>query len=293
MSRNKAISGDATIAIRMGRWREAPRVALRPVFAVGDVHGRDDLLVSLIDAIKAIISDDRLQDCTLVFLGDYVDRGPCGIAALKRVLDLHSNRDWSCVCLPGNHEQLLRAFLTSSGSDRKRVFRIWARNGGREVVRELGLDAEDASSDLDLIAELIALSLGRDRLEKLATLPNHYRLGDYIFVHAGIHPAVGLSSLGRDWTQLPVGPNEEETDPLWVRGPFLTHEADHEQGVVVVHGHTPRREIEFLANRIGLDTGAYQTGRLSAVQLIESKARVIQAVYKPQKLRWLSQLMWN
>jgi len=274
-----------TPAIRISNWREAPKPIPRPVFAIGDVHGRDDLLALLVDAIKAIISENELQNSLLIFLGDYIDRGPDGIAALKRVLDMHSDSEMTCVCLPGNHEQLLWAFLMSQASERRRIFRTWSKNGGSEVARELGMEPERI--DMDQFAEAIVQTLGRHRLEKLAMLPNHYRVGDYVFVHAGIHPDFGLSALERGWTQLPRDKDDEDGDPLWVRGPFLTHEADHEQGVIVVHGHTPRSEVELLGNRIGLDTGAYETGRLSAVQLFQTNLRIIQTAPASQGFRWL------
>jgi serine/threonine protein phosphatase 1 len=276
-------------SIRIGTWVDAPRTAIRPTFAIGDIHGCDDLLAALVDAITKLIAEDALQDTLVVFLGDYIDRGNRSLDALKRVLDLQSNAGWEVVCLPGNHEQLLRSFLSSDGADRKRIFHVWSRNGGSALIQELGFQCNEDS--LDLLANRIVQSLGPERFEKFSRLPNHLRLGDYLFVHAGIHPEIGLSMLDRDWGHLPAIGVDADTDPLWVRGPFLTYEADHEQGVVVIHGHTPRKEVELRANRIGIDTGAYATGRLSAVQLVGTRLRFLQASTRTQGSSWLRHLL--
>lgn len=139
------------------------------------------------------------MDSLVVFLRDYIDRGDRGLAALKRVLDLHSDGINGVVCLPGNHEQLLRSFLASEGADRRRIFNIWFKNGGSAFIRELGFTCDEGTLDLSLLADTIVRSLGPKRLQKLATLPNHIRMGDYLFVHAGVHPQMGLSMLDRDW----------------------------------------------------------------------------------------------
>ncbi len=117
-----------------------------------------------------------------------------------------------------------------------------------------------------------------ERLERFFAMQNHVRLGQYLFVHAGIHPDLGLAMLKRDWSKRPSRWVEEDEDPLWIRGPFLTYEGAHEEGVVVIHGHTPRPDVELRANRINIDTRAYDTGRLTAVQLQGSKLRFIQSV---------------
>jgi len=107
----------------------------------------------------------------------------------------------------------------------------------------------------------IVNALGRRRLHRFLSMPNHVRMGNYLFVHAGIHPQLGLSMLDRDWRKLPSSGADEDADPLWIRGPFLTYEGKHQEGVIVVHGHTPRDDVELLANRIGIDTRAYDSGR--------------------------------
>lgn len=91
--------------------------------------------------------------------------------------------------------------------------------------------------------------------------------------------------LKRDWGTLPSSPEEEDEDPLWIRGPFLTYEGQHQDGVIVIHGHTPRLEVEFLPNRINVDTRAYNSGRLTTIQLNGQQLRFIQAVSKGAQSR--------
>jgi len=265
-----------SIAARIGDWQTAPATASRPAFAIGDVHGRADLFEPLISAILRIVDEEGLDNVLLVTLGDYVDRGPAGLAVLKRVLDGIRHPKVEAVCLPGNHEQFLRHFLESKGAERSDVLWNWIENGAGAIVRELGL-SEAKAADPDAFVAALASDLGIERIERLFKLSNHYRLGQYLFVHGGLHPQFGLAALKRDWRRLPKSGLDEDRDPLWVRGPFLTYDGEHDEGVIVVHGHTPRSEAELLGNRIGIDTGAYFSGRLTCVQLLQDRLRLIQA----------------
>jgi serine/threonine protein phosphatase 1 len=265
------------IATRTGDWQRAPAAAARPVFAIGDVHGRADLFEPLIAAILRIVEEEKLDKVLLVTLGDYVDRGPAGLAVLKRVLDGIKHPKVEAICLPGNHEQFLRHFLESKGSERQDILWNWLDNGADAIARELGLSGIKAASDPDGFTAALASHLGMERIERLFKLGNHYRLDQYLFVHGGIHPQFGLAALKRDWRRLPKSGLEEDRDPLWVRGPFLTYDGEHDEGIIVVHGHTPRAQAELLGNRIGIDTGAYFSGLLTCVQLQGERMRLIQA----------------
>lgn len=267
-----------TLQMRIGDWLPAPATAVRPVFAIGDVHGRAELFGILRSAIVDIVDQNGLDDALLVTLGDYVDRGPDGLAVLKQALDGIAQSRIESVCLPGNHEQFLVHFLEGSEEERERVLWVWLRNGGGANARELGISESRAIADPAAFASALAGDLGARRLERLLGLGNHHRLDRYLFVHAGLHPDVGLAALRRDWRRLPDPWQDEEQDPLWVRGPFLTYEGAHDEDVIVVHGHTPRDQPELLANRIGIDTGAYFSGCLTAVQLDGDRLRLIQAV---------------
>jgi serine/threonine protein phosphatase 1 len=232
------------LAPKIGDWQSAPATASRPVFAIGDIHGRNDLFEPLVAAILRIVDDEKLDNVALVTLGDYVDRGPASLAVLKKVLDGIKHPKLEAICLPGNHEQFLRHFLESKGAERQDILWNWLDNGAGAIARELGL-SDAKASDPDAFVAAIASDLGMDRIEKLFKLNNHYRLGQYLFVHGGIHPQFGLAALKRD-------------------------------GIIVVHGHTPRSEAELLGNRIGIDTGAYFSGRLTCVQLMGERMRLIQ-----------------
>ena len=245
------------------------------MFAIGDVHGRDDLFEPLIEAIEGLVLRDGLANTLLVTLGDYIDRGPGNIKALNRALDGSESTVMKFIALPGNHEQFLYEFLRWK-KRRRTVWWFWFNNGGGDVARELGFESKKGL-DLDAFALAITRAIGKERLDQFRALKNHVRVGQYLFVHAGIHPYRGLEMLNQDWRKIPRS-GDEDWDPLWIRGPFLAHDGEHEDGVVVVHGHTPHVEVELRANRINVDTGAFKTGRLTAVQLLGSELRFIQAI---------------
>jgi serine/threonine protein phosphatase 1 len=250
-----------------------PASTHRQVFAIGDVHGRADLLSALLTEIEKSAQANAL----VIFLGDYIDRGPESIRALKIALDGLSRL--SSIALPGNHEQFLVSFLTMEGTEQFDVFDVWCGwNGGDAVMTELGFPPSIVSTAL-IPPFLAALrtALGPDRISKLLSLPSHTFVDGYLFVHGGIHPSRPMQEfLARPWHHIEFW--NEDADPLWIRGPFLTHEGLFEGGYVVVHGHTPFDEPEILPNRINCDTGAYRSGRLTAVELDGGGMRIIQAI---------------
>jgi serine/threonine protein phosphatase 1 len=231
----------------------APRVPdhLR-VYAVGDIHGRADLLRVLLDKIqedaaRALAGPER----HVVFLGDYVDRGPNS----KGVLDTLTEgppAGFSAHHLRGNHEDMLLTFLDNPASGNS-----WLWNGGKETLRSYGVDPD---SDLVALRDRFAAALPPSHLAFLRTLSLREEFGDYAFVHAGVRPGVPLSE-------------QDPEDLLWIRDEFLTSDADF--GKVVVHGHTPGRQPVLAANRIGLDTGAFSSGHLSAVVLTGTTRRIL------------------
>lgn len=263
------------IKIITSPWWPAPAPADRPLFAIGDVHGRADLLAALHDGIRSISTKMKLKNGALIHLGDYIDRGPKGLLALRMALAGAKIPGLEDIALPGNHEQFLRLFLETSGRDRKINMDIWFDNGGHKCGLELGFDG--GLSNADRFADMLTKHLGEDLIAGLASLPNHVRFGRYVFVHAGLHPAVGLEMLKRDWKEIPAGWMSQDEDPLWIRGPFLTYEGEFEENVIVVHGHTPRNDPELKHNRIGVDTRAYSAGILTAVQIDGDRVRFVQA----------------
>lgn len=214
------------------------------VYAVGDVHGRIDLLDRLLDLIADDAAGSGAARRVVVFLGDYVDRGPRSRQVLDR-LAAGPPPGFEWVALDGNHEDMMRGFLDDPSTGP-----VWLRNGGGATLASyVGAPpaAGDAPSDLrDALADALP-GLHRRFLAGLA--PSHVE-GDYFFAHAGVRPGVALGAQRRD-------------DLLWIRGPFLECLAPF--GKVVVHGHSITAHPDDRLNRIGVDTGAYASGRLTAL----------------------------
>lgn len=217
------------------------------VYAIGDVHGEARLLRRLLDRIEA---DNRARDparVTLLLLGDVIDRGT-GSAALLGTMHRLSSR--SFVLLKGNHEHLL---VAASRGDED-ALDLWLRVGGRATLIGFGLDPEviDRADPLVLIAAIKG-AIGPALIDWVDRLPTAWSAGDYFFAHAGIRPGVALD-------------RQSDGDLMWMRDPFLASRADH--GKVVVHGHSVQPGVPRLGgNRIGLDTGAHEHGRLTALGL--------------------------
>jgi serine/threonine protein phosphatase 1 len=215
------------------------------VYAIGDVHGcryELDRLLGMIDA------DSNARDAAhvrLILLGDLVDRGPDSAGVVARARQL-ADRGTTTV-LAGNHEELL--LLASRGE--REALSIFNRFGGRETLVSYGVDPDDYDDcALAEVPDLIQRAVPAEDLAFLAGLAEHARSGDYIFVHAGVRPGVPLHE-------------QTGTDLRWIREPFLSHKGSY--GAVVVHGHTITPEPDIRPNRIGIDTGAYESGILTAI----------------------------
>ncbi len=222
------------------------------IYAVGDIHGRLDLLYKMLGLIESDRASREELDTVLVFLGDYVDRGPNSMGVVSRLIDgLPSGV--TAQFLSGNHEDLLLSFL-----DRPGFGLNWLHNGGDRALMSYGLEVEAianaywAAEGLIGAAETFRELLPDSHEEFYRALKPSYRAGDYFFVHAGIRPGIPLDA-------------QSPEDLLWIRKEFLTHRGEH--GAVVVHGHTPARSPQDLPNRIGIDTMAFHTGKLTAVGL--------------------------
>lgn len=226
-------------------------------YLIGDIHGRDDLLSALECAIEADDAAASEADSTVVLLGDLVDRGPDSASVIRRARDWQRRR--KVRVLAGNHEEM---FLDSF--DDVETLRHFLRHGGRETVLSYGLHRNSYNSlELhELQAEMATLVPEGDRAF-MAAAENYIEAGDYLFVHAGIDPAVPLIE-------------QKRSDMLWIRNRFLNHGQAFSH--VVVHGHTVFEDVDDTGHRIGIDTGAYRTGRLTALVLEGSARRYIQAV---------------
>lgn len=226
-------------------------------YVIGDIHGRRDLFEALVEAIEA---DDAAQGqarTIVVLLGDLVDRGPdsAGVIALAR--------DWATRrkvrLIAGNHEEMMLDSLEDA-----ETLRHFLRHGGKETVLSYGLTREryDVMELAELQAEMARIVPAED-LAYLRSAEEWIEAGDYLLVHAGINPAVPLEE-------------QRRSDLLWIRERFLRH--DEAFSHVVVHGHTIFDDVDDTGFRIGIDTGAYRSGRLTALVLEGSARRIIQAV---------------
>lgn len=222
------------------------------IYAIGDIHGRYDLLRELLATISAHARALPPAKTFLVILGDMIDRGEQSADVLKYLINVQEGSD-GLIVLMGNHEELmLRAMQREPG-----MLRAWMRIGGEATLRSFGLTPPSRDDDPEESARRVAQAVPPQWVEWLKTLPLVARSGDYFFCHAGIRPGVALNRQSR-------------ADLLWIRDEFL--EDPEPQGVVVVHGHSIAAEVEMRSNRIGIDTGAYKTGVLTALYL-EGTAR--------------------
>ena len=226
------------------------------IYAVGDVHGRLDLLRRLEALIAADLAQRQPMRSTLVMLGDYVDRG----ADSKGVIEHLSTRQRLCgeeIFLRGNHEQVLLDFLDDAG-----VLGSWCHFGGLETLYSYGLKPSlpltpESQEELRLA---LRRALPPQHLSLLQDTRLSFETDTHYFVHAGVNPRVSLT-------------RQTAADLLWIRDDFLTSTRRLEK--VIVHGHTPREIPEVLPHRINVDTGAYATGRLSCAVLTGSHCQII------------------
>ncbi len=220
------------------------------IYAIGDVHGRLDLLRLLHDSILAHAAYAPAARKVMVYLGDYVDRGP----ESREIIDLllaGPLPGFETVYLKGNHEDFMLEFLDDPG-----IGPSWLFNGGEATLESYGLAAKLTAprSARDILAtqEAFAAALPANHLKFLRGLRLSHVVGDYLFVHAGIRPGLALS------TQNPH-------DLMWIREEFLDSADRHDK--FVVHGHTITWEPHIAPNRIGIDTGAFVSGVLTCLVL--------------------------
>lgn len=221
----------------------------RVLYAIGDVHGRADLLVIL---LEAILEEARAhgRPTTIIGLGDYVDRGPGSREVMELLVGLSHAQGPELRLLRGNHEDTLLRFL-----DEPRHGAAWCDYGGRETLASYGVEAPEAADDSAgwaAASARFAEVLPASHLELLKGMAVTYEAGDYFFCHAGARPGVPLGE-------------QVESDLLWIRGSFLEDKRRFEK--VIVHGHSVGEEVQADHRRIGVDTGAYATGALTAVKL--------------------------
>ena len=215
-------------------------------YAVGDIHGRLDLLEALLAKIEGDMAEREPRRTFIVFLGDLIDRGAESAGVVER-LRTYRPRGARPIFLAGNHEEVMLEIL----GGRSDILADWMKFGGAECVASYGVDVDRLRRlDERAATELLRQAVPRAHVEFLESFGDTFRFGDYLFVHAGIRPGLTLET-------------QDRRDLRWIREPFLSDAKEH--GFVVVHGHTIGEGVEERANRIGIDTGAYRTNVLTAV----------------------------
>jgi serine/threonine protein phosphatase 1 len=231
------------------------------VWAVGDIHGRLDLLEPLVEAIIADAAASTPDRTMAIFLGDYIDRGPASAEVIRYLAGLSNEAGVEWRFLKGNHEEAMLNFLKDP------AFGVeWCQYGGGATLRSYGLREPDIKHRVEAWRGL-ALDLDhRIPAAERAFLDNlelSLAVGDYFFAHAGARPGKTLAE-------------QTAHDLMWVRRSFLDSPEVFEK--VVVHGHTPADAVHIDHRRIGLDTRAYESGMLSAARLAGTGRAVIQAI---------------
>lgn len=245
-----------------GRSRAAPCLPDGTgLFAIGDIHGRLDLLRELLAEIEQTAGKAAFEQKIIVFLGDYVDRGASSRGVIEALI-AGPLPGFKTVRLLGNHEEMFMSFLEDpSGGE------AWLANGGDATSESYGVDIAGylGRKDLPGLHDALREVVPAEHRHFLRTLSSHYAEGDYFFAHAGIRPGIPLEK-------------QDSQDLIWIREPFLSSKKNH--GKVVVHGHSVTYEPEEYpsdekVSRIGIDTGAYLTGRLTCLYLHEDQRELI------------------
>ncbi len=249
---------------------EGPTTGGALIYAIGDIHGRRDLLDVLVAKIRldvATRADEASagQRPVLIFIGDYVDRGPDSRGVIDVALRLAASGEFEVRALKGNHEEQMLAFLKDP-----RAGPAWLDFGGGATLVSYGVAPPAGRTD-DAAWEDARHALGDalppEHLDFFKRLELAVVCGDYLFVHAGVRPGIPLNE-------------QSEHDLLWIRDEFLSATRPFEK--VVVHGHTPEAAPHLGHNRIGIDTGAYATATLTAVRLFGVDRAFIQTTAGPR-----------
>jgi len=227
------------------------------IYCIGDIHGRDDLLQQLHEKILQDVANYKGHK-TLIYLGDYIDRGERSKQLIELLL-AHPLPGFELIYLRGNHEQTLLDFLIEA-----QVGRSWFNFGGLQTLVSYGVKPgklATTTQDLKDLQTALRERISPAHIHFLEQTQSHYVAGSYYFVHAGVSPRFDLN-------------HQHAEDQLWIRNAFIEHRKPFEK--IIVHGHTISDEPDFKPNRIGLDTGAYLSGKLSCLVLQDDQQRIIQ-----------------
>ncbi|WP_337271205.1 metallophosphoesterase [Oryzifoliimicrobium ureilyticus] len=227
------------------------------IYAVGDVHGCLKLLQEAEQAILYDIHKNKIPGF-IVLLGDYVDRGPDSAQVLDHLLS-PPPKGVRRLPLCGNHDELFLHFINDPRGNLD-----WLEMGGRETLTSYGMDGNYVCAGTKAEAKMLQAELlyliPTTHIDLLNKMPAYFKIGNYVFVHAGIRPSIPLE-------------NQSDEDLFWIREPFISMGPN--LPFTFVHGHTPFREPSFGPGRIGIDTGAYVSGKLTVLKIYQNEANVL------------------
>jgi serine/threonine protein phosphatase 1 len=228
----------------------------RRIYAIGDVHGRNDLLLQLLEKIVKDDGERGGAESEIIFLGDLVDRGPDSAGVIETAMRLKAAAG-NVRFLMGNHEEV---YLAAATGDEKSV-RFFNRIGGRETILSYEISMKEyIELDMPQLAQRIPTLFPQEHIDFISGFEDQIIIGDYAFVHAGIRPGVPLSE-------------QRKKDLRWIREEFLSAQEAHEK--VIVYGHTISDDVVEAGNRIGIDTGAYYSDKLTALVLQGTERRYL------------------
>lgn len=226
-------------------------------YVIGDIHGCFDELIALLKLVEADIAIQTDGPKYIVFLGDLMDRGPQSKQVIDYLIDYKLD-GVEVIFLMGNHEEFFLDVLLGPSSK----LLSWFDFGGRECSRSYGVaNLGEVHTNPDAVLARLQSKVPRSHIDFINGFKDSFQLGPYLCVHAGIKPQV---------------PIEDQTsqDMRWIRSEFMRYKKPHP--LVIVHGHTIVERVDILSNRIAVDTGVYNTGRLSAVRLNRNGEHIIE-----------------
>jgi serine/threonine protein phosphatase 1 len=228
------------------------------IYAIGDVHGCHDALLALEERIRTDAAARMAERPLILYLGDYVDRGPASRAVIEHLATADHGDGIERIALCGNHDDTFLKFIFNPHQHLR-----WLDYGGDATLRSYGLelaDYPDREGAMDALCAALRHAVPRYHVDFLQALPITLTSGDRLFVHAGIVPGIPLA-------------NQQDHDLIWIREPFLS------QGpglpLTVIHGHTAGKEPVFGKGRICIDTTCYATGRLTALKVTPDGATLL------------------
>jgi serine/threonine protein phosphatase 1 len=255
LSRNARLPEPAPLRRRIDLGEKPPSF---PIYAIGDVHGCLDHLQRAEDRVAADIRETGRRG-PVILLGDYIDRGPASAQVIDDLI-APSRHGLKRVCLCGNHDDIFSAFIKDPDQHLE-----WLALGGEQTLMSYGIDIHHVGirqkGRNGKLKELLARAVPHSHRDFLFNLPVSLKIGPLLFVHAGIRPGVALD-------------RQREEDLIWIREPFLT-EGPRLPSLLVIHGHTPSSDPSFGAQRIGIDTGAFYSGKLTVLKIEDGQAAVL------------------